>query len=162
MRAQTIFRMIVFCLAALMTSGGMVMAQSGGDFAIVWSTYGDGGAGTSADGDFTVDGTIGQLDAGEQLSSGGPFGHRNGYWVFITTGTTTITIYCYKDGNDVRIEWVPLPTFALYDIYYGTDKDRKLFTPLDLGQPGMPYYHVGALTDPDDFYYSVVPSPWKK
>lgn len=47
-----------------------VWAQAGGALTLPWSSV-DGGGGTSAGGDFTLDGTIGQPDAGGKLTGGG-------------------------------------------------------------------------------------------
>ena len=47
-----------------------VWAQSGGSLTLPWFSV-DGGGGTSAGGDFTLDGTVGQPDAGGKLTGGG-------------------------------------------------------------------------------------------
>jgi hypothetical protein len=52
-------------------------AQSGGPFELRWSTV-DGGGGTSSNQQFTVTGTIGQLDAGRL--AGGSFALEGGFW----------------------------------------------------------------------------------
>jgi hypothetical protein len=48
------------------------------DYAIAWYTV-DGGGGTSTGGNYTLDGTIGQADAGSL--SGGRYTLSGGYWI---------------------------------------------------------------------------------
>ena len=45
-----------------------VLAMSGGDYEISWSTI-DGGGGRSTGGDYALTGTIGQPDAGEMAGA---------------------------------------------------------------------------------------------
>ena len=52
-------------------------AQSGGSFDLSWSTI-DGGGGSSSGGQFVVNGTIGQPDAGTLI--GGNFKLEGGFW----------------------------------------------------------------------------------
>ena len=54
-----------------------VLAMSGGDYEISWSTI-DGGGGTSSGGPYTLTGTIGQPDAA--WSSGGQYELLGGFW----------------------------------------------------------------------------------
>lgn len=56
-----------------------VLAQSGGDFDLPWSTV-DGGGGTFSTGeDFSLGGTAGQADAG--LMTGEDFSLAGGFWI---------------------------------------------------------------------------------
>ncbi len=50
-------------MTAVLVMASLAHAQSGGDYAIVWSTI-DGGGGQSSGGQYTVIGTIGQPDSG--------------------------------------------------------------------------------------------------
>jgi hypothetical protein len=52
-------------------------AQSGGDYALEWSTI-DGGGGTSSGGTYVLSGTAGQPDAGEM--TGGRYELSGGFW----------------------------------------------------------------------------------
>ena len=61
----------------LMLVTGPVMAQSGGDYDLSWSTV-DGGGGVSTGGSFRLTGTAGQPDAGEV--SGGSYRLDGGFW----------------------------------------------------------------------------------
>ena len=54
-----------------------VLAMSGGDYEISWSTI-DGGGRQSSGGPYTLAGTIGQPDAGEM--SGGDYKLSGGFW----------------------------------------------------------------------------------
>lgn len=77
---STILRILVIFAAALLASAP-ALAQSGGNFALAWSTI-DGGGGTSTGGVFAASGTIGQPAAGAM--SGGPFTVSSGFWGGIT------------------------------------------------------------------------------
>ena len=55
---------------ALIGVTAVVWAQAGGGLTLPWFSV-DGGGGTSAGGDFTLVGTIGQPDAGGRLMGGG-------------------------------------------------------------------------------------------
>jgi hypothetical protein len=65
------------CLLLLITSA-ITYAQSGGDFTIKKSSI-DAGGGNSSEGDFTINGTIGQVDASSVIS-GGTFSLTGGFW----------------------------------------------------------------------------------
>jgi hypothetical protein len=56
-----------------------VMAQTGGGYDLSWNTVDGGGGMFSTGGDYSVGGTIGQVDAGAQ--SGGAYGLQGGFWV---------------------------------------------------------------------------------
>jgi hypothetical protein len=59
---------------------GSAHAQSGGPYALTWSTIDDGGATlASSGGPYTVAGTIGQPDAGP-VQSGVPYTDTGGFW----------------------------------------------------------------------------------
>jgi len=66
------------------------LAQSGGDIEIVNSTI-DNGGGTSAGGEYSLTGTIGQPDANSLNSSGGEFTVAGGFWARIVD-------LIFKDG----------------------------------------------------------------
>lgn len=63
------------CLVLLAASA--VLAQSGGDYTLTWSTV-DGGGTSSTGGDYTVVGTAGQPDAG--VMAGGAYVLGGGFW----------------------------------------------------------------------------------
>ena len=83
-------RSAVFALGALLFSAivparASVEAPEGDAPTISWSTT-DSGGGTSAGGNFSVQGTIAQVDADPlQPSSGGPFEVSGGFWVIAVT-----------------------------------------------------------------------------
>jgi hypothetical protein len=66
---------ISIVLAALVVS--IAVAQSGNSYDLSWNTI-DGGGGSSSSGGYTLDGTIGQPDAG--LLSGGGYTLSGGFW----------------------------------------------------------------------------------
>ncbi len=73
----------IFIACSIATLGfisALSLAQSaGGNFVITKSTL-DNGGGTSANGDFSLTGTIGQADANRQISVGGDFLLAGGFW----------------------------------------------------------------------------------
>jgi hypothetical protein len=85
------FALGALILAALPT---VARAQSGGPFDLFRSTI-DGGGGTSAGGQFSLSGTIGQPDAGVTLASG-QFSLTGGFWSLLsvvqTPGTPLLKI----------------------------------------------------------------------
>jgi hypothetical protein len=94
-------------LAALTT---IARAQSGGPFDLSWSTI-DGGGGTSAAGQFTLSGTIGQSDANAVTLTGGKFTLTGGFWSFLsvvqTPGAPLLKIKLV--GTNAVLSW-PLNT----------------------------------------------------
>ena len=67
----------------------MVVAQSGGDYDLTWSTVDGGGATFSIGGVYTLGGTIGQPDAGAM--GGGDYSLSGGFW----GGIVSIVQYFY-------------------------------------------------------------------
>lgn len=77
-------------MAAFMVAPSLVRGQ----YQIDWSTL-DGGGGYSAGGAFTLDGTIGQLDAGPSPAmTGGTFEIIGGFWT-----VAAATCGCLADMN---------------------------------------------------------------
>jgi hypothetical protein len=75
-----------------------------------WSTL-DGGGGTSTGGGYTLNGTIGQPDAG--ASSGGLFTLHSGFWVFDPV-TGLPRLFIAGAGGQALISWTPpTPGFVL-------------------------------------------------
>jgi hypothetical protein len=72
-------------LAMLLLVAACAQAQT--NYSIVWSTM-DGGGGTSTGGVYTVSGTIGQPDAGQQTMTGGDYSLAGGFWSFLAIQTT--------------------------------------------------------------------------
>lgn len=71
--------LLVLLLVAI---GGQAHAQTGGtSYDLSWNTV-DGGGGHSAGGRYTLDGTIGQPDAGVLAEAGAPNGYvlSGGFW----------------------------------------------------------------------------------
>lgn len=66
---------------------------AGGNFIIVKSSI-DNGGGTSAGGNFVLQGTIGQADASIATASGGDFKVSGGFWARIVEAAELI----FKDG----------------------------------------------------------------
>ena len=54
---------MILAAVAICVAGSAVLAASGGQYILEWSTI-DGGGGTSSGGQYTLTGTIGQPDAG--------------------------------------------------------------------------------------------------
>ena len=68
------YKLILFLLVSITVS----IAQTGGDFTITKSTIASGG-GTSNGGNFSLNATIGQADASNELT-GGNFALNGGFW----------------------------------------------------------------------------------
>ena len=68
-----VIALLMACLLMIVPA----LAQTGGDYEIIWSTI-DGGGGTSSGGPYTLTGTIGQPDAA--WSSGGDYELLGGFW----------------------------------------------------------------------------------
>jgi hypothetical protein len=79
-------------LGALLVLAAGAWAQVGGGFDLTWSTV-DGGGGTAQGSAFTVDGTLGQADAG--ALSGGPFTLAGGIWPGVepTVPSSPVTLF---------------------------------------------------------------------
>jgi hypothetical protein len=101
-------------LAALILLPTLTSAQSGGSFALSWSTI-DGGGGTSSGGQFALSGTIGQPDAG--VLTGGNFKLEGGFWSGITlvqaTGAPILKIKLIGGGLAVLSWPVSVTGFTL-------------------------------------------------
>jgi hypothetical protein len=69
---------ILVALAVLLLLTLPVLAQSGGDYDLSWSTIDGGGYTFSSGGDYTLGGTLGQPDAG--LLTGGDYTLGGGFW----------------------------------------------------------------------------------
>src|SRR5437016_6627368 len=86
----------------LVTTGAAVKAQN---YSIDWFTI-DGGGGTSTGGVYSVNGTIGQPDAGKM--SGGNFTLDGGFWGIIaavqTAGAPLLRV-ARTNGNAVVVAW---------------------------------------------------------
>lgn len=76
---RTIKRVMLSAISLwLLFSAVSSYAQSGGGYDLTWNTI-DNGGGTSSHGGYTLDGTIGQLEAGAPISSGG-YTLTGGFW----------------------------------------------------------------------------------
>lgn len=96
-------------LVALVAFSGRVRAQ----YAVDWYTV-DGGGGTSGDGSYALDGTIGQPDAG--TLSGGSLTVEGGFWpgLIVTSIGGAPTLFIQLSGANVIISWSPsTPGFSL-------------------------------------------------
>jgi hypothetical protein len=94
-------KMIPSSLCVVVLACG-VLAQSGGDFAIVSSTI-DNGGGLSAGGDYSLQGTIGQSDPGHV--AGGDFLITGGFWQGIVVPV--------PDAPPLTMQPIPGPRFVL-------------------------------------------------
>jgi hypothetical protein len=81
MRRLMLLVIVILALASLTSAqdlSNLARAQSGGGYELTWSTS-DGGGGASSGGIYTLNGTIGQPDAGAALSGGG-YTLVGGFW----------------------------------------------------------------------------------
>ncbi len=70
---------------------GLAHAQTGGGYDLTWSTI-DGGGGTSSNGAYTLNGTIGQADAVGQVANLS-YTLSGGFWVGTATATMNYRVY---------------------------------------------------------------------
>jgi hypothetical protein len=73
-----------------------------------------GGGGTSANGQFSVTGTIGQPDAGGTMT-GGNYSMTGGFWSLISVVQTAgaPTLYIGYSGNTVTVSWQNVSGWSL-------------------------------------------------
>ena len=89
MKIQILLLLMMAIVAAVPVS---VLAMTGGDYEISWSTI-DGGGGRSTGGDYALVGTIGQPDAGDM--AGGDYELSGGFcpadrrWPFVLLTSST-------------------------------------------------------------------------
>ena len=70
--------LLLALLAAILVVGGVALAQAGGPYNLEWHSF-DGGGGQMAGGAYSLNGTIGQADAGAVMS-GGSYSLSGGFW----------------------------------------------------------------------------------
>jgi hypothetical protein len=93
-RAPTARRSAALMLAATLSVVMAGAASAGGDWRVDWFTT-DAGGGIASGGDFSLGGTIAQVDADTlQPSSGGNFELTGGFWVIDTSAPDPI----FRDG----------------------------------------------------------------
>ncbi len=78
---KILFVLALFILAVLTTSQTVptASAQSGGGYDLTWNVIAGGGATSSTGGTYSLNGTIGQADAGTM--NGGSYSLIGGFWV---------------------------------------------------------------------------------
>ena len=95
----------IYCLFSC-----LCLCASSQTYSIDWYKIA-GGGGTSSNGHYSVSGTIGQHDAGQQMS-GGNYSLTGGFWALISvvqsTGAPTLTIQ-RVDATTIKVLW-PYPS----------------------------------------------------
>jgi hypothetical protein len=81
MKTQTALSIALVTLLMVITFAS-TQAQSGSGYDLTWNTI-DNGGGTSSNGGYTLDGTIGQPDAGASISSSG-YTLTGGFWADVS------------------------------------------------------------------------------
>jgi hypothetical protein len=76
--AQHLSLLLCLLLLLALTSVVAVRAQEGGGYELTWSTVDGGGETFSVGGDYSLGGTVGQLDAG--VLDGGDYTLVGGFW----------------------------------------------------------------------------------
>jgi hypothetical protein len=99
---------ILILLAALF--GLQAVAARAQNFSIDWHTI-DGGGGTSAGGNFSLSGTIGQPDASALPMTGGAFSLTGGFWSLFAVQTPDAPLLAILrlSANSARVSW-PSPS----------------------------------------------------
>jgi len=94
-------------MALLAFLSGVITANAQSRYALDWFTI-DGGGGTSSGGDFTLNGTIGQPDAGTM--SGGNYSLAGGFWGATKTPAPVPTVIeVWIVGPYVRLRFNGIP-----------------------------------------------------
>ena len=133
---------ILITLVLLLSSAVPLLAQTGGDYELVWSTI-DGGGGRSTGGDFALVGTIGQPDAGEM--AGGDYQLSGGFW---PAGTI---LSCFVDFEHFA-------QFALYWLDYPCDEGNNWCEGADLDYLGdVDLEDIKVLAD---YWLDTCPPDW--
>ncbi len=76
MKKQIWLFLIILLLGLTLT--GVVWAQTGGNYDLSWHTI-DGGGDSATGGGYSLNGTVGQADAGQALT-GGDYTLTGGFW----------------------------------------------------------------------------------
>jgi hypothetical protein len=94
---------VTLSLLALLLVG--IISASAQQYSVGWSKI-SGGGGTSAGGNYSVSGTIGQPDA-SGVMSGGNYSVTGGFWSLIQVVQTpgAPTLYISQLGNTVTVYW---------------------------------------------------------
>ncbi|MEM7117702.1 MAG: hypothetical protein AAF614_35040 [Chloroflexota bacterium] len=99
MPKKTIFSFLIVCLFLVISM--VAIAQPSGSFDLSWSTI-DGGGGSITGGNFTLNGTIGQVDAA--VLSGGNFDVNGGFWQCLTASVASPGIS--PNGSGIDLNWI--------------------------------------------------------
>ncbi|HUZ08314.1 MAG TPA: hypothetical protein VMV89_12625 [Candidatus Paceibacterota bacterium] len=104
---------VLFCFFILHSS--FCLRASGQTYSIDWHKIA-GGGGTSSGGVYSVTGTIGQHDAGQQMS-GGNYSLTGGFWSLISVVQTSgaPTLYITRSGSTVTVVWENVPVWKLQE-----------------------------------------------
>ncbi len=97
MTTKRLARLSTLLLTLALASVGLAQ-----DFDLTWHTV-DGGGGYSAGGDFELEGTVGQPDAGAM--TGGDFALSGGFWVAPTAVCACVADLNddgFRDGDDIQ------------------------------------------------------------
>lgn len=105
MKTHSLNRIAVLALLALATLLIQVPAGRAQSYSINWYKIA-GGGGTSANGQYTLSGTIGQHDAGGPMT-GGSYSLTGGFWALFSVIQTpgAPTLYISHSGNTVTVFW---------------------------------------------------------
>ena len=90
LRGALHLRSLLACLVLL--AAVPVLAQSGGEYDLSWSTVDGGGWTFSSGGDYVLGGTAGQPDAG--MMTGGDYAVGGGFWGGGAVAAAENAIYC--------------------------------------------------------------------
>ncbi len=100
-------------MALLAFLSGVITANAQSRYALDWFTV-DGGGGASTGGDFTLNGTIGQPDAGTM--SGGNYSLAGGFWGAIQTPPSILTVIeAWVANGEVYLRFNGIPG-RIYEI----------------------------------------------
>jgi hypothetical protein len=116
MKIQTILLLITVIVALAPVS---VLAMTGGDYEISWSTI-DGGGGRSSGERFSVTATIGQPDAGQM--SGDRFSISGGFWP-AEPEPLLLCFVNFEHFAELSLRWLDSPCNEANNFCDGADLD---------------------------------------
>ena len=87
---QRLLFILIAALAVALLVASIAVAQSGSGYDLSWSVIA-GGGGSSRGSGHTLDGTLGQFDAG--MLSGGGYTLSGGFWTELTPLTSSFSVY---------------------------------------------------------------------
>jgi hypothetical protein len=140
------------CNLLFIVSTAALAAQD--DFTLDWSSISAGGLiETAGPGEFTIEGTIGQLAADEPASGPtGEFSISGGYWAFTLNEPVDLGMTVHLGGGVVTLTWDDSTGIP---VVLESSGDLQLWEPVNPQPPHPPFIEPAGQRR----YYRLMPSP---